>query len=133
MQLRCVIYAVCVSRSFEKYNMFRVVTRHWHCYRSHISLKGMLQSACLICGWIMRLPSVRTHKYNEEKWMHADLFLPLRRHAEIMSASWIRRTNTKIDFPIVYVSSHRAEYIGIISGGCSLLFSVAITGVTDIL
>lgn len=57
--------------------------------------------------------------------MHADLFLPLRRHARIMSATWIRRTNTRIDFPIVYVSS-RGIYAER-KGSFRLLFSVAVT------
>lgn len=35
---------------------------------------------------------------NGEKWMHADLFLPLCSHATIMSTPWIGRTNTRFGF-----------------------------------
>lgn len=72
--------------------------------------------------------------YSEEKWMHADLFLPLRRQAGIMSASWIKRANTRIDFP-----RHRSRVVassGKYGGGTArsdtscLLFSVAVTEAT---
>lgn len=49
---------------------------------------------------------IRTYVYeietarasNGEKWMHADLFLPLCSHATIMSTPWIGRTNTRFGF-----------------------------------
>lgn len=49
-----------------------------------------------ICMYVYEIETARAS--NGEKWMHADLFLPLCSHATIMSTPWIGRTNTRFGF-----------------------------------
>lgn len=63
-------------------------------------LKGIAYSDLRLCSYIrMYVYEIETARAsNGEKWMHADLFLPLCSHATIMSTPWIGRTNTRFGF-----------------------------------